>query len=168
MSSDQTHQHEQHDQHAPSDPRTIPAAGEQNDARRTMTLHEEQLQARKDTVEAGEVELRTEVVTERQALDVPVTHEEVYVEQRQVEPRPSQHGIGEGPGAEELRVPVREERVVADKQTYVTGEVTIGKRAVQETQRVESEVRREEARIEQEGEADLRGRDVHPPASRGR
>lgn len=128
---------------------------------RSVPLREEQLQARKETVNAGEVGVRKEVVTERQAMDVPVTREEVHIERRNVDPRPSDRPIGEG---ETIKVPVREERVTAEKQTYVTGEVEIDKRKVQETQRVEGEVRREEARIEREGDVDVRGdeRDQRP------
>jgi uncharacterized protein (TIGR02271 family) len=120
----------------------------------TLELREEQLRARKETTRAGEVQLRKEVVTERQAMDVPVTREEVYIERRDVEPRPAGRPIGEG---QTINVPVHEERVTVDKQAVVTGEVEVGKRAVQETRRVEGEVRREEARIETDGDVELRG-----------
>ena len=39
----------------------------------------------------------------------------------------------------------------------VTEEVSVGKQPVQETERVEGTVRREEARMEKEGDVDVRG-----------
>ena len=47
-----------------------------------MQLREEQLQARKTTVETGHVSLGKEVIEERTTVDVPVTREEVYVERQ--------------------------------------------------------------------------------------
>lgn len=114
-----------------------------------LQLREERLQANKERVQIGEVNLRKEVVTEQQTLDVPVTHEEVYIERRvgcgQVTATP----IGEG---EALRVPVSTEQVNVTKQTVETGEVSVGKRAVQGTQQVTDTVRHEEARIERTGD----------------
>ena len=50
-----------------------------------------------------------------------------------------------------------DEQVNVTKNTVVTGEVALGKRAVTETQQVKDTVRREEAHIEQEGEAPIHG-----------
>jgi uncharacterized protein (TIGR02271 family) len=118
---------------------------------RRLQLRAEQLDVTKNRVQAGEVGLRKEVVTEQQTIDVPVTHEEVYIERRpvtggQVDTTP----IGED---ETIRVPVSEEQVNVTKNTVVTGEVAIGKREVTENQRVSDTVRREEARVEQSGDA---------------
>jgi len=54
-------------------------------------------------------------------------------------------------------VPVREERVELGKEQVVYEEIEVGKRQVQETQHVTGTVRREEARIEREGDVDLAG-----------
>ncbi|GAC1460190.1 MAG: hypothetical protein PVSMB2_19830 [Ktedonobacteraceae bacterium] len=62
--------------------------------------------------------------------------------------------IGEG---ETIRVPVSEEQVSVSKNTVVTGEVAVGKRTVEETQQVTDTVRREEARIDQQGNAIIHG-----------
>ncbi|HVF11236.1 MAG TPA: YsnF/AvaK domain-containing protein [Abditibacteriaceae bacterium] len=114
-----------------------------------LRLHEEQLTAHKQPVQAGEVALRKEVITENKTIEVPVTREEVVVERRPVTGGPvSTSVIGEG---EEIRVPVMEEQVTVDKTAVVKEEVSIGKRQVQETQQVTDTVRHEEARVEQEG-----------------
>jgi hypothetical protein len=52
---------------------------------------------------------------------------------------------------------VREEQVQVDKKAVVYEEVGIGKREVQDTQHVSGTVRREEARIEREGDVNVAG-----------
>ena len=118
-----------------------------------VQLREEELRPRTETVEAGEVGIRKEVVTEQRSMDVPVTREEAVIERHPVERTPASGDIGEG---EEVRVPLREEQVRAEKETVVTEEVNIGKRPVQETEQVSGTVRREEARVDTEGQVDVR------------
>ena len=125
---------------------------------RRLELREERLRPVTEQVEAGSVGLRKEVVTEQQTVEVPITREEVYVERRDVGERPASGAIGED--GETIEVPVREERARLEKETVVTGEVEIGKRAVQETEQVTGEVRREEARLVRNGDVDVREGDV--------
>jgi len=89
-------------------------------------------------------------------MDVPVTHEEVYIERRAGSGQPSDTPIGEG---ETYRVPVSAEQVNVTKETVATGEVAVGKRQVQETKQVSDTVRREEARLEREGDVNVQGND---------
>ncbi|HLX56154.1 MAG TPA: YsnF/AvaK domain-containing protein [Ktedonobacteraceae bacterium] len=124
------------------------------DEARRLKLREEQLQVYKQPVQTGEVGLYKEVVSEQQSINVPVTHEEVYIERRAGSGQVSDAPIGEG---ESIRVPVSAEQVQFNKQTVETGEVAIGKRAVQETQQVSETVRHEEARVDRQGEANVRG-----------
>jgi uncharacterized protein (TIGR02271 family) len=116
----------------------------------TMDLKAEKLVAEKDVVESGNVRLKKDVVTETESVDVPVTHEEPVLERHPVEARSAEGEIGEG----EINVPLREERVYADKQPYVKEEVSIGKRQVEETQRVTGEVSREEPRLASESDTE--------------
>jgi len=122
-----------------------------------LKLREEQLRVQKQPVETGEARLRKDVVSEQQSMDVPVTHEEVYVERRPGSGQPSDQPIGE---SESYRVPVREEQVATDKQTVEKGEVAIGKRQSQDTQRVTDTVRREEAHVERSGDVNVQGTDA--------
>jgi uncharacterized protein (TIGR02271 family) len=124
------------------------------DEARRLTLREEQLQVYTQPVQTGEVGLHKEVVSEQQSIDVPVTHEEVYIERRAGSGQVSDAPIGEG---ESIRVPVSAEQVQVNKQTVETGEVAIGKRAVQETQQVSETVRHEEARVERQGDVTVEG-----------
>jgi uncharacterized protein (TIGR02271 family) len=149
------------DQAPPHGSGVLPAAGRQRGQERledqdTMQLREEQLRVNKQQREAGEVEVRKEVVAEQQTLDVPVTHEEVVIERHPVDRAEGEHrAAGEIGGGQTLRVPVREEQVTVDKDTVVTEEIEVGKRQVQDTQRVADTVRREEAVIDREGDVDL-------------
>lgn len=131
--------------------------GADTDEARRLQLREEQLQLYKQPVQTGEVGIRKEVVAEQQTLDVPVTHEEVYIERRAGSGQVSDTPICEG-GA--IRVPVSAEQVNVTKQTVETGEVSVGKRAVQETRRVTDTVRHEEARIERQGDVTVEGDDT--------
>jgi uncharacterized protein (TIGR02271 family) len=85
-----------------------------------------------------------------------VTREEITIERHPVEPRPADGRIGDDSAT--LRVPLREEQVRVDKRTVVTEEINVGKQQRQETERVSGTVRREEARIEREGDVDVEER----------
>jgi uncharacterized protein (TIGR02271 family) len=126
-----------------------------SDSGERLRLREEELQARKTPVQTGSVHLGKDVVEEQRAMDVPVTREEVYVERHPVDRRPSDQPIHES-DSETIRVPVTEERVEVEKQPVVYEEVGVGKRVTQETRQVSDTVRREELRMENEGDVEVR------------
>jgi len=80
---------------------------------------------------------------------------EVYVERHRVDQRRSDRPIHER--EQTIDVPVREERVDVDKQPVVYEEVTVGKRQVADTRPVSATIRREEARVGNEGHVDVSG-----------
>jgi len=57
---------------------------------------------------------------------------------------------------EEIRIPVREDQVNVTKEAVVTEEVKVGKRVVQDTEKVSGDVRKEEVKVEQKGDVDVR------------
>lgn len=124
------------------------------DSQRTVQLREEELQARKRPVETGSVQLGKDVVEEQRSMDVPVTREEVFVERHPVDRQASDRPISDS-DTETVRVPVREERVEVEKQPVVYEEVGVGKRVTQETRQVSDTVRREELRVENEGDVEV-------------
>ena len=120
-----------------------------------IELREEELRAQKERVKAGEVRVRKEVVSEERTIEVPVTREEVVIERR-----PAAEGrtaSGDIDDDEEIRIPLMEEEVRVEKTPVVREEVTLKKRQVQDTEAVSDTVRREEARIERTGEANVQG-----------
>jgi len=120
-----------------------------------IQLREEQLTANKQQVQAGEVGIHKDVVSEEKTINVPVNREEVYIERTPVtDATPSNTPIGQD---EHIRVPVSEEQVNVSKQPVVKEEINVGKRVVQENQQVSDTVQREEARIDRAGDVNVQG-----------
>jgi uncharacterized protein (TIGR02271 family) len=108
-----------------------------------MELREEQLTARKEQSTAGRAEIEKDVVTERRAVDVPVTREEVVVTRRPADRTPTGDRINDD---ESVEMELHQEEVVAEKRTVPYEVVGLEKRTVQDTERVEADVQREVAR----------------------
>ncbi len=127
--------------------------GTDTEEERRIRLNEEQLQATKRPVQAGEATVQKEVHEEQRSINVPVRHEEVYVERRPVS--------GDATGAQisddgsEIHVPVMEEEVEVQKRPVAREEIVVGKREVEDTQQVSDTVRREEAHVETSGDVQV-------------
>jgi uncharacterized protein (TIGR02271 family) len=118
----------------------------------TLERREERLRVDKQPVQTGEVRIGKEVVEEEQSVDVPVTREQVDVSTRPID-RPAS---GDAFQEERIAVPVTEERVQVDKEARAVEELDVEKVAEEDTERVSETVRREEFRIEDEGDATRR------------
>lgn len=127
----------------PSTAGTSPATSTQE---KTVHLHEEQLRAHKETVPAGEVRAHKEVTTEQKSFEVPVQREEMVIERRPATERGG-HVADIRPG-EEVRIPLKEEKVRVEKDVVAKEDVKIGKRKVQDTEHVSGTVRKEELKVE--------------------
>lgn len=121
---------------------------------RTVQLREEQLRAEKEAKRTGEVHVHKDIVTEHKTMDVPVEREEVVIERRPAHGTRTSGQIGR---EEDIRIPVKEEQVHVEKRPVVKEEVSIGKRKVTETQRVSGDARHEELRVDESGDAQVRG-----------
>jgi len=120
-----------------------------------LELLGETLRIHKERVQKGAVNLRKEVVSERQNVEVPVTREEVVIDRHPVQGREASRTSFES--GKEIRVPVTEEQVRVEKRPTVREEVSVGKREVQNTKTVSDDVRHEELRVDKEGEAPVSG-----------
>jgi uncharacterized protein (TIGR02271 family) len=106
---------------------------------------EEELRAGTREREAGALNVRKRVRTDREQVRVPTRHEEVSVERVPVEGREaSEAEIGE----DEVVMPVTEEEVVTEKRPVVKEELRIRKDVVQDEEVVEQDVRKEEVDVE--------------------
>jgi uncharacterized protein (TIGR02271 family) len=107
---------------------------------------EEELAAGTREREAGALNVRKRVRTDREQIEVPTRHEEVTVERVPVSEgtAASEAQIGD----EEVSVPVTEEEVVVEKRPVVKEEVRIRKDVVEDTEVVEEDVRREEIDVD--------------------
>ena len=106
---------------------------------------EEELRAGTREREAGALNVRKRVRTDRESVQVPTRHEEVTVERVPVsEGTATEAQIGE----DEISVPVTEEEVVVEKRPVAKEEVRIRKDVVEDTEVVEEDVRREEIDVD--------------------
>jgi len=101
---------------------------------------EDELRAGTCEGEAGVLNVRKRVVTDRESVEVPTRREEVTVDRVPAEDEASETEIGD----DEVRVPVTEEEVVVEKWPVAKEEVRICKDVVEDTEVVEEDVRREE------------------------
>ncbi|QIN79027.1 DUF2382 domain-containing protein [Rubrobacter marinus] len=105
---------------------------------------EEELRAGVREREAGQVNVRKRVRTERERIAVPKKREEVSVDRVPVDRDASPGEIGE----DEVSVPVVEEEVVVDKKPVVKEEVRVRKEVAQDEEIVEEDVRKEEVDVD--------------------
>ncbi|PLT28767.1 YsnF/AvaK domain-containing protein [Peribacillus deserti] len=129
---------------------------DETDEERTLRLREEQLDVSKREVQTGEVEVNKEVYEERETVDVPVKHEEVYVERRPVNEEGASFDSTID-GNETIKVPIVEEQIEVTKKPVVTDEIVIGKRTVEETKQVSETVKKEDATLDTTGSTKVEG-----------
>jgi len=123
-------------------------AGNNQDQMRVPVM-EEQLNVEKRQAQLGEVQIHKTVEQEQVNVPVELRREEVHVEQVNVNNRPLQAGEYDTAFQEgTIRVPVRGEEAVVNKQAVVTGEVDINKTVTAEQQTVSDTVRRERVDVD--------------------
>jgi uncharacterized protein (TIGR02271 family) len=123
---------------------------------RAMTRSEEQLRVGTESREAGRARLRKHVVTERQQVSVPVSHEEVTLERETITDA-NRGDAYDGPAIseEEHEVTLHAERPVVDTEAVAVERVRLGKETVTENETVGGEVRKEEIELDK-GDTNLR------------
>jgi uncharacterized protein (TIGR02271 family) len=105
---------------------------------------EEELRAGTREREAGALNVRKRVRTDREQVRVPTKHEEVSVERVPV----NEEGTGAEIGEDEVSMPVVEEEVVTEKRPVVKEELKIRKDVVEDEEVVEEDVRKEEVDVD--------------------
>ena len=144
-----------------------------------ISLRREVPQIQKQIVDVGEIRIHKRVITEERTFTVPVTREEVTIERfpRQSVSQPSpQAQTAPGPippgdaptqtalpalsSVEEvlreegvLRILVREEQVIIQKQVAVIEEIVVQKQIVQDIRHLVEPIKHEEVHIESVGKA---------------
>ena len=130
-------------------PRAMAATADQTTAdggQQNIKLYGEVLRVHKDRVSRGDVNIRKEVVTEMQTVQVPVTREELVIER--VAGTGELMPDGEAFGGQSIRVPLSEEVASVDKQAFVREQVKVGTRSVAGTESFDESVRHEELKID--------------------
>ncbi|WP_280771930.1 YsnF/AvaK domain-containing protein [Salipaludibacillus daqingensis] len=118
-----------------------------------LDLREEELDIDKDRMETGEVAVHKDITEEEQTVNVPVSHDQVVIEQKSVDHEPTDEPITE---EETVHIPVTAEEVDVDKHTVITGEISAEKRDVEETEQVRDVIHKEVADVDVKGEADVK------------
>jgi len=114
-----------------------------------VPVMEEQLNVGKRQAEMGEVQIHKTVTQEQVNVPVELRREEVHVQQVDVNNRPLAAGEYDTAFQEgTIRVPVRGEEAVVNKQAVVTGEVAINKTVTAEQQTIADTVRREHVQVD--------------------
>ena len=121
------------------------------DEERRIKLREERLNVDKSVVRTGEVVVNKEVTEKQKEVEVPVEHEEVYMERRKVTDRDPADQMGAITDNEENRIPVTEEKIEVTKKPVVTDEIVIGKQKVTNTKTVQDTVKKEDVHIDKDG-----------------
>lgn len=128
----------------------------------SVVRHEERLNVGTQEREGGHARLRKYVVTDHETVDVPVEREEVTVERTPINDTNARVDNGTI-GEEEVDVTLHEERPVVQKEAVAVEEVGLNKQTVQETQRVEADVRKEQVDVETDVDRGDLGRDGEAP-----
>jgi uncharacterized protein (TIGR02271 family) len=124
---------------------------------------EEELRAGVREREAGQVNVKKSVRTEREVVRVPKRREEVDIERVSVEgeAREASTATEADIGEDEVVVQVFEEEVVVSKKIVLKEEIRIRKRVVQDEETVEVDLRKEEVEVDDQS---ARGRPQGPLA----
>jgi uncharacterized protein (TIGR02271 family) len=86
-----------------------------------------------------------EPLTETKTVEVPVTHEEISIERRDVSERPTEQRPVQS--KTETKVPLKQEEVEVTKQPYVKEEIVIKKKPVTETKTISEQVTSEKVTV---------------------
>jgi len=121
-----------------------------------LTRSEEEVEISKRERQAGEVQVGKHVETERISQPVSKRRERVYIERRPVSGDTTRGATFED---DEIHVPVTEEEVVVDKRPVVKEELVVGKETVEDSETIETDVRKERFDIKDDASLlDERGR----------
>ena len=132
-------------EHAPEEEGVAEPGGDLDDEDELRVQRtEEELAAGTREREAGALNVRKRVRTDRESIKVPTRHEEVSVERVPVEGEAAETEIGD----DEVSIPVTEEEVVVEKRPVAKEEIRIRKDVVEDTEVVEEDVRREEVEVD--------------------
>lgn len=118
----------------------------------TIQLKEEQLDVTKQEVQTGEVQAKKRVIEETKTIEVPVRHEEIVIEQHNLDGTNDSNSIEK---EKKIVIPVSEEQIEVTKRPTVKEEVSIHKQSVEDTKQVKGTVKKEELNVETEGHAHI-------------
>lgn len=111
-----------------------------------LQLRKEQLEISKELVQTADVTSHKEVITEEKTITVPITHEELVIEKKDLV-----NDASDAQYSEIMRIPLTEEQVEVVKNTVKLEDVSIHTNQYQETEHIEETLKKEVAHIETSG-----------------
>ena len=115
-----------------------------------LQLREEQLEISKELVQTADITSHKEVITEEKTITVPVTHEELVIEKKELNNNTSDSN---DEYSEIMRIPLTEEQLEVVKNPVKLEDVSIYTNKHQETEHVLETLKKETAHIETSGNA---------------
>ena len=116
-----------------------------------IVRHEERVKVGTETQEVGRARLRKHVVTEKRTIELPVKREELRIERTPIADGEGRAAAGTQLGEGEEEIVLREERPVVETEVVAAEKVSLGKTTVEDTERVQADVSREEIEIDRDG-----------------
>lgn len=144
------YEHEHFDENRFFGKRAESTSGDRSERLVRIPITEEEVRVGKRQVKAGEVDVHKTVETKRVEQPVTRMREEVEVERRPIQGDRPVSGAAEFKEGE-TTIPLMEEEVVVEKRPVAKEEVVIRKHAVEDTENVSADVRRERVDIDEKG-----------------
>jgi uncharacterized protein (TIGR02271 family) len=113
----------------------------------TFQLHKEKLQISKNWVKTADVKVYKNIYTEVKEIKVPITHEELVIEKKEVSPI----GISDE-HLETIRIPLSEERIEVTLTPTIIENVEISKEQIERIIRLNETVKEEKVHVETIGD----------------
>lgn len=125
----------------------------------TLQLHEEKLDISKEKIQTADVKVHKDVIQEERTFTVPVTHEELVIEKKVIDPdspnKQSEYN-------EFIRIPLSEEQIEVTKHSVALNDVSIYKENLQGTKAIKESVKKEKLLIKTTGDTTIINKEVEP------
>ncbi len=102
-------------------------------------LREEKLDVIKKWIHTAELQWHKEIITEEKNYSIPIKREELVIEQKYPDLDPASRGNR----IETIRIPLREERLDINRQTFDLEEVQIYKKPVRQRETIRENLKKE-------------------------
>lgn len=120
-----------------------------------LQIREERLDITKKPIQTAEVNIHKEVFQEARNIVVPVTHEDLVIEKKDLSSK----------AKETIRIPISEERIMVTKHPEVINEVSIHKKETQKNKRVQRTLKKEQVHLEITGDPKIKKVDLTRPVN---
>lgn len=108
-----------------------------------IPVREEQLDIKTEKVKTADVDIHKEIVNEEETVSIPVSREELVIENK---------SFGEDRNNETIHIPLRKERIKIEKEPVQLNEVSIYENQIDDTEIVEEILKKEIVTVDRDGD----------------